>query len=62
VYSKIRQEIGLKLNVTDNNGRNTLVEAVLSKNWTFLDLAFEELKVSGADKALQALNAKSNDN
>jgi hypothetical protein len=62
VYSKIRQEIGLKLNVTDSNGRNTLVEAVLSKNWTFLDLAFEELKMSGADQALQALNAKSNDN
>ena len=52
VYSKIRQEIGLKLNATDNKGRNTLVEAVLNKNWTFLDLAFEELKVSGADKAL----------
>jgi cobalamin biosynthesis protein CobT len=52
VYSKIRQEIGLKLNVTDSKGRNTLVEAVLNKNWTFLDLAFEELKVSDADKAL----------
>ena len=62
VYSKIRKEIGLKLNATDNKGRNTLVEAVLNKNWTFLDLAFEELKVSGADQALQALNAKSKDN
>ena len=62
VYSRIRQEIGLKLNATDNKGRNTLVEAVLNKNWTFLDLAFEELKGSGADQALQALNAKSKDN
>lgn len=39
-----------------------MVEAVLNKNWTFLELAFEELKGGGAEKALQALNAKSNDN